>query len=348
MDDAYVAGDLTGNNFGQTTDLQSDLSPLRESYLKFDLLPLAGLTISQATLRMFVTSGSANVQNITQVADTTWTENALTFNNRPPKAASPITTFTPGSTTGAYLEVPITSAVAGNVGNFMSLVIDDAGSDGFTFNSAEAASSPVELVIQWSGGGVAPTPTSTPTPTPTSGVTPTPTPGSTAPATSSPTPGPTVPPGVVTLNPVDDAYVAGDSATSNFGQTSDLQSDISPPRESYLKFDLRPLAGTTVSQATLRMFVTSGSSTAQSIKQVADVSWTEDTLTFNNRPATGATWTTFTPGTTKNVWQEVVITTAVAGAAGSFWSFAIDNAGSDGFDFNSAEAGANSVELVIQ
>jgi hypothetical protein len=134
---------------------------------------------------MFVTSGSPNVQNITQVADTTWTENALTFSNRPPKGAT-IATFTPGSTTGAYLQVPITSAVAAKTGNFMSLAIDNAGSDGFTFNSAEAATSRVELIVQWSGGGVAATPTATSTP----GTTPTPAPTGAPTPTPSPSPTP--------------------------------------------------------------------------------------------------------------------------------------------------------------
>ena len=189
IDDAYVAGELAVNNFGQTTDLQSDISPVRESYMKFDLRPLAGLNISQATLRMFVTSGSANLQNIKQVADNGWTESALTFNNRPAMGAT-VTTFTPGSTTGAYLQVPITSAVASGAGSFLSLAIDNTGSDGFTFNSAEADTNKVEIVIQWSGGAPSTTPTPTPTPAPTL----TPTPGGASP-TPSPTATPTPAPG---------------------------------------------------------------------------------------------------------------------------------------------------------
>jgi len=95
---------------------------------------------------MFVTSGSGNAQNIKHVADTGWTENTITFNNRPAKGAT-IATFTPGSSTGTFLEVPLTSAVAANAGSFLSLAIDNTGSDGFDFNSAEAASNRVELVI---------------------------------------------------------------------------------------------------------------------------------------------------------------------------------------------------------
>jgi hypothetical protein len=157
--------------------------------MKFALRTLAGLNISQATLRMFVTNGSANLQNIKQVADNTWTESALTFNNRPATGAT-VSTFTPGSTTGAYLQVPITSTVASAAGSFLSLAIDNAGSDGFTFNSAEAATNRVELIIQWSGGAPSTTPTPTPTPAPTA----TPTPGGST-LTPSPTTAPTPTPG---------------------------------------------------------------------------------------------------------------------------------------------------------
>jgi hypothetical protein len=147
---------------------------------------------------------------------------------------------------------------------------------------------------------------------------------------------------------VDDAYVAGELPTTNFGLTSDLQVDVSPVRDSYLKFDLSGLAGTTVTQARLRMFVSSGSANVLSIKNVADDSWTEGSLNFNNRPAKGATITTFTPGTAKSVWLEINLTSSVVASAGSLMSIAIDNAGSDGFDFNSAEAAVNRVELVVQ
>jgi hypothetical protein len=339
VDDAYVAGEVAGSNFGQTTDLQSDMSPVRESYLKFDLTPLAGLNITQATLRMFVTSGSGNAQNVKQVTDIAWTENALTFNNRPAKAAT-ITTFTPGSTTGAYIQVPITSAVASGAGSFISIALDNSGSDGFTFNSAESAANKVELVVQWSGGGAAGTPSPSPVPTTTTA------PTATAAPTATPTGG-ALPPGGLILNPVDDAYVAGELPTSNFGQTTDLQSDMSPVRESYLKFDLTSLAGVTVTEARLRMFVTSGSANAQNIKQVSNTTWTENALNFNNRPAKGATIATFTHGSTTGVWREVIITSHVAANAGALMSLAVDSSGSDGFDFNSAEAAANRVELVI-
>jgi hypothetical protein len=181
VDDAYVAGDLPSNNFGSAAELDSDLSPIRESYLKFDLRSLTNLTISGATLRMYVTSGSSNTQNIKQVANNTWTEGTINYTNKPPSGAT-VTTFLQPSA-NAWNEVNITSAVAASAGAFMSLAMDNSGSDGYRFSSDEAATNRVELVVSWSGGPGGPTPTPTPVPT----VTPTPAP--------TPTPGPTPPPG---------------------------------------------------------------------------------------------------------------------------------------------------------
>ena len=99
----------------------------------------------------------------------------------------------------------------------------------------------------------------------------------------------------MTLNPVDDAYVAGDNAGANFGQAVDLVSDSSPIRESYMKFNLQSLGGANITLARLRMFVTNGSGGVQSLKLVSDNGWTEGTLSYANRPTKGATITTFTP-----------------------------------------------------
>ena len=198
-----MAGDLPNDNFGSAAELDSDLSPVRESYLKFDLRSLSNLTISGATLRMFVTSGSPHTQNIKQVANNTWTEGAITYTNRPSSGAT-VTTFLQPSA-NVWNEINITSAVASASGSFMSLAIDNSGNDGYRFSSDEAATNRVELVVSWSGGGGGPTPAPTATPTPT------PTPGPT------PTGGPTPPPGA----PFSFAV------TGDFGQNSNTTAVLS-------------------------------------------------------------------------------------------------------------------------
>ena len=138
-----MRGDQQNVNFGSSPELSADASPLKETYLKFDLQSLAGQTISSAKLRMFVTNGSGGVQRVMNVADTTWVEGTLTYSNEPVKGAI-VAGFVPGSTTGVWTEVDLTSTVAANVGSMMSIAIDSASSDGFGLNSKEAASDGVE------------------------------------------------------------------------------------------------------------------------------------------------------------------------------------------------------------
>ena len=317
-DDAYVAGDLPANNFGTTSVLQSDASPVQRTYLKFGLQSLAAKAILSAKLRMWVTNGSGGTQNIRSVTENNWSEGTLTYSNAPATGAT-ITSFN-GGVVSVWSEADLTSAVASAAGSSLSLAIDSASSDGYHFNSNEAAANRVELVVQL--GGSATPPASTPTPTPT------PTPGNQA-----------------GLNPTDDAYVAPENG--NHGQTSDLISDGSPIREAYLKFQLQSLANLNITSAKLRMFVTNSSVDVQNLKEVTDNGWTEDTLTYANRPARGATLTTFTPNTI-NAWREVDVTGYVASKTGSLMSLAIDTVQADGYTFSSSEAASNRVELVVQ
>jgi len=179
--DAFVSNDSPDANFGQAASLQSDTSPIRESYLKFDLQPLAGLDVQLARLRMFVYNSSGHQQSIKEVADDSWAENTVTFNNRPGMTAT-VATFTPSSS-GMWIEVDITSYVAASTGTLMSLGIDSIGTNDYRFNSGESATTPVELVIYH---GATPVPTPSPTPSPT----PTPVPSATPTPTPSPTPAP--------------------------------------------------------------------------------------------------------------------------------------------------------------
>jgi len=333
VDDAYVAGELPNDNFGSDILLDADASPVRESYLKFDLRPLASQGVSQATLRMYVTNGSGGAFELRDVSDSSWTEASITFNNKPAKG-NVIAGFTPGTATGRWLDVDVTSATTVKAGSFMSAALQTSSTDALEVHSSEAATNRVELVIQPLGA------TPEPSATPTGVATPTP--------SAAPTSAATAAPGTTTLNAIDDAYVAGDLPADNFGSDPSLSVDASPVRESYLKFDLRLFAGQSISKATLRMFVSNGSGGIVNLKAVSDNTWVEAAITFANQPAKGAVMATFTPGTTLNVWVQVDLTSAIAGKTGSLMSMALDSASSDGFAFNSSEAGSSRVELVVQ
>jgi len=117
--------------------------------------------------------------------------------------------------------------------------------------------------------------------------------------------------------------------------------------EAYLKFDLTALGGLPITQATLRMWVVNESVDTLNIKNVADNTWTENSLTYSKRPSKGGVITTFVPSV-RDVWKEVDVTPAVTAAAGSNMSIVLDAAnGIDGYTFNSNEAPSNRVELRV-
>ena len=128
---------------------------------------------------------------------------------------------------------------------------------------------------------------------------------------------PTPPPATgVVLNPTDDALVRGGRyANTNYGGSTSLQakySTIDNTRETYLKFNVSSL-GTAFTSAKLRLFAQLNSSensnvTTRVYKSAVD-SWSEGTLTWNNRGAIQSTILgTFTVANSTFGWYEVDLT----------------------------------------
>jgi hypothetical protein len=145
----------------------------------------------------------------------------------------------------------------------------------------------------------------------------------------------------MTLTPVADARVLQTNPTTNYGTLSKLDVD-SPGQESYIRFTLSEPNGT-IQNATLRLFVTNGSSNGPSIYGT-DNSWTETHINWNNRPAptTGviANLGTATAGT----WAEYNVTAYVTG--NGTYSFVLLPDSTNGITFYSRE-GSSSPQLVM-
>ncbi|OGK25941.1 hypothetical protein A3D76_00565 [Candidatus Roizmanbacteria bacterium RIFCSPHIGHO2_02_FULL_37_9b] len=151
----------------------------------------------------------------------------------------------------------------------------------------------------------------------------------------------------MTLSPVADAFVNANYPNNNSGSNILLKVVSSPEKTSYLKFDLAPLNGKNIQSAKLRLNVTNGSNSTQSVKTVADISWGETTINYNNRPSLGSVITTFT-GSVTGTWKEIDITSAVSVATGNLMSLGIDSIGTDGLDVYSKENPTGRPELVIE
>ena len=147
-----------------------------------------------------------------------------------------------------------------------------------------------------------------------------------------------------TFNPVADAYVAGDFATTNYGTSALLKADTSPVFQSYLRFNVGDVSGT-ITKAILRLYTTSSSASGYQIRGVNGQSWEEGSVLYNNAPAVG-----FVIGSSGNFamgnWTSVDVTSMVTG--NGVYDFALTTASTATLNFNSRESSSNQPQLVIQ
>lgn len=166
---------------------------------------------------------------------------------------------------------------------------------------------------------------------------------------------------IITLNPIADAYVTGGKdANANFGSATTLidQTNSSPNKsyETFLKFDIST-SSTNVSSAILRVNGRLNNTQTPSIvveaHNVTNISWLENTITWNNKPAAQpAILATAIINSTTNQYYQWDITTLIAGLRSTgINSVTIKlintNSTNNQVIFNSREAASSRPELVI-
>jgi poly(beta-D-mannuronate) lyase len=162
--DAYVRDGTNAAITHGTTDptlLITKLSPsgqlnnARESYLRFNLASVSG-TVSSATLRVYgkvdLTTVPSVPVGVYAVANTTWSESALTWNNKPASSTG-LDTSTVTNTAYAYITWDVTSYVQAELAASRSKVSFamkslTAHDPRVFWNSKEFGSNPPELVIE--------------------------------------------------------------------------------------------------------------------------------------------------------------------------------------------------------
>ena len=111
---------------------------------------MAGRTVTGAALTFTTTtgtsSGSPDTTSVRSVADSSWTEAALNFNNRPAVGAALGSVSGTAPNTTYTVQLP-PSLVQGSLGQQLSLALDSPGGDAFYINSRESTGAPAKLVL---------------------------------------------------------------------------------------------------------------------------------------------------------------------------------------------------------
>jgi chitodextrinase len=141
-----------------------------------------------------------------------------------------------------------------------------------------------------------------------------------------------------------DTYVNSGSPTSNYGSATVLRADGSPDLHSYLRFTVQGLAGYPILHAYLLIYANSSSSLGIDTESVADNSWVENAVTYNNAPPLGAVINSSGPFTGGS-WITLDVSSYISGEG--TYSFGITTPGSSTISFASKESGTNQAELVL-
>jgi acid phosphatase len=163
--DSYVNAASSATNYGTSTSLQVDASPILNSYLRFNVSGLAGQPISQVRLLIHANSVSTQGLIIKSVQDETWGETTINYNNAPPmgKTVSSSGGFPPGS----WIPLDVTAYVTGE-GTY-SFGVSTPESTNLDLSSRESGADAPQLIVST----IAPVTTVTATRTPTRALTPT-------------------------------------------------------------------------------------------------------------------------------------------------------------------------------
>ena len=134
-------------NYGSSTSLSVDGSPVEIVYMRFDASALAGKTITSAILRLRISNSSSSTQAVKDVANITWNESGVTYNTRP-ALGSTIASIT-GSSSGTNKDIVLTPYVSTKTGQLFTVGIDSAGSNGLGFYSKERSTNKPVLIVTY-------------------------------------------------------------------------------------------------------------------------------------------------------------------------------------------------------
>jgi hypothetical protein len=155
--DAHVRdGSSANTNFGSATAIEVQTSSTagqnRDAYFKFDLTNVGDINNAKLRIYAAVSAAGSIATSVYPVSNTTWTETAINWNNRPPLGAPTLNSVTVNSTSFAWYELDVTNYIAGEKKagrNVVTLALHNQSNStaNININSKEAASNKPELAI---------------------------------------------------------------------------------------------------------------------------------------------------------------------------------------------------------
>ena len=138
--DAYVDYSKPSNNFGTSTTLKVDGSPVVSTYLKFNLSGVG--SPASAALRVYVTSNNDGPFEIRSVPNTLWNESTINASNAP--VVGQIVASSGPVTAGNWYTFDVSDAITGD--GVVSLALTTAGAKSTSIQSREAVNKPQIIV----------------------------------------------------------------------------------------------------------------------------------------------------------------------------------------------------------
>ena len=137
-----------------------------------------------------------------------------------------------------------------------------------------------------------------------------------------------------------------DQPSRNFGGGTSLQVDGSPLKNFLIKFSVSGVGGRQVQSARLRLFAVDPSSSGGDLRRLANTTWSEGTVTWDNAPAADATVLASLGGVAAGVWHEMDVTALVSGDG--VFGLRATSPSSNGADYSSKEGGGGlAPQLVV-
>ncbi len=139
-----------------------------------------------------------------------------------------------------------------------------------------------------------------------------------------------------------DGYVSESAPSNNYGSSADIFVGAAPVSYGYFKFNVT--GSKKIVSATFKIYSKSNSAPGITVKRVADNSWNENSLAFNNAPAMGSTIANQANLKAKD-WVTVDVTSYVTGSG--TYSIGVTSTDSSTLDLAARESKGHQPQLVV-